>query len=82
MLAKHCGFNKYDVHNLTLPQLERYLMHCHKNIKFEFEVNANSIASAVAKLFGGGKNDDSDEDYSEATDGDIDLLANYLGGGL
>ncbi len=57
-------------------------MHCHKNIKFEFEANATSIANAVAKLFGGSnEKEQSDEDYSEATEDSINFLANYLSGG-
>lgn len=50
-----------------------------KHIEFEVRVNSLSIGS----LFGVGKVEDTTEDgYREATEDDIDLLAQFLGGGL
>ena len=86
LLARYCGFTKDDVWQLTLPQLERYLIHCHRNIAFQFKANAGSIAGEVARIFGGGGKDhghDSEEGrYGEATEEDITMLARFLGGGM
>lgn len=65
-----------------MPQLEQYLRHCREDIEIQFETNANSIAYAVSKLFGGGDSKDGNDngEYTEATAEDIDLLARVLGG--
>lgn len=83
MLGRYCGFTKKDIYELTLPQLERYMVHCKRNIKFEFEASSNSVVHAVAKIFG--KDDKpagTSVEESEASEDDINMLSKLLGGGM
>lgn len=83
-LAKYLGMSKEDIYTLTLPQLDKYLSHLDEHVKFEFEYNANSVALGIAKAFGEGKDEDGeyadDSEYDEATEDDIDMLTQLLGG--
>lgn len=58
------------------------MIHCNRNIKFEFEANSNSIINAIAKIFGKDDKSGKDVEESEASEEDISMLAKLLGGGM
>ena len=62
------------------------MIHCKRNVKFEFESSSNSVVHAISRIFGGGdkegsKAESTSDEYEEATAEDIDMLANFLSGG-
>lgn len=94
MLAKHCGFDKHKVWELTLPQVSLYLKQANKWIKFEVETRGMPFGmfGAVPAPSGGGNSttgsnseytnlETTEDGYSEMTEDDFMLLAQALGGG-
>jgi hypothetical protein len=79
-LAHYCGFNKYEVWDLTLPQLNYYMKQCSEHIDFTIKV---SCFGALG-MFGGGEvstkstNESSSEEYKVATAEDMEWLASIL----
>jgi hypothetical protein len=49
-LARYCGFDKYKVWGLTIPQLNYYLKQCRLHVDFTVKVHSMGLAS----IFGGG----------------------------
>lgn len=89
-LHKHCGLNKWEIWEYTLPQVAELCKSAEKYIQFEVE-----LMTAPLRMFGGGggggesvgadgtirrKRTYDDEDYTEIGEDDIGLLAQALGG--
>lgn len=77
MLHKHCNLNKWQIWEYTLPQVTELMKSANKLIQFEVETRL-----APFSVFGGGATEGGEDDeYKEATEEDIMLLAQALGGG-
>ncbi len=78
MLHKHCGLNKWEIFEYTLPQVTELIKKAQKNIRFEIEASVTPI-KAIASAFGVEFKDESTTtEETDLTDGDLDLL-NELG---
>ncbi|ETT33352.1 MULTISPECIES: hypothetical protein [Paenibacillus] len=87
-LHKHCGLNKWEIWEYTLPQVAELCKSAEKYIQFEVE-----LMTAPLRMFGGGGGEEveedgtvrrkrtfNDEDYTEISEDDIGMLAQALGG--
>ncbi|NUU57009.1 hypothetical protein HP548_23285 [Paenibacillus taichungensis] len=88
-LHKHCGLNKWEIWEYTLPQVAELCKSAEKYIQFEVE-----LMTVPLRMFGGGRGEEEagedgsirrkrtfdDADYTEISEDDIGLLAQALGG--
>ena len=82
-MHKHCGLNKWEIWDYTLPQVTELMKRANQYIEFEISMKGSPFG-----MFGGGGGVAQDEtqvdneaDYSVATEEDIMDLARILGGG-
>lgn len=86
LLHKHCNLNKWEIWEYTLPQITELIKQTNKFI--EYEVKINSLPLEIFGAFAGGGDDSetegttTEDGYQVATADDIDLLTQFLGGGL
>ena len=86
LLHKHCNLNKWEIWEYTLPQITELMKQISKYV--EYEVRINSLPFEMFGTFTDGGDDGKKEvgikedGYKVATEEDIDLLAQFLGGGL
>jgi len=87
-LHKHCGLNKWEIWEYTLPQVAELCRSAHQYIQFEVE-----LMTAPLRMFGGGVGESAgadgtvrrsrnfdDQDYTEIDEEGINMLAQALGG--
>ena len=85
LLHKHCHLNKWEIWEYTLPQITELIKQTNKYI--EYEVKINSLPLEVFGAFVDGEDgsetgNTTEDGYKVATEEDIDLFAQFLGGGL
>ena len=82
-MGHYLNFDKHQVWDLTLPQLNYYLKKCNEHIEFTIKVQTMSLGS----IYGGGgsettdtnDNDSETEDgYKVATPEDMEWLSSIL----
>lgn len=78
-LAKEMGLKKNDVWNLTLPQLERYMVLLNEDIEFSFKHNANSTAYGIGLAFGGSESKEVEE-FEDVSEDNISQLEQIFSG--
>jgi hypothetical protein len=84
LLHKHCNLNKWEIWEYTLPQIAELIKQTNKYIEYEVKINSLPLKVFGAFVDGGEEEPKSttDDGYQVATADDIDLLAQFLGGGL
>jgi hypothetical protein len=77
-MHKHCGLSKWEIWDYTLPQITELMKQANRYIQFEI-----SGKMGMTGMFGNTNTDssDSDDEFADATEDDIDQLARVLGGG-
>lgn len=82
LLHKHCGLNKWEIWEYTLPQVTELIKSTNKYI--EYEVKLSSLPMEMFGSFMGGSGGEgesrTDDGYVVANEEDIDLFAQLLGG--
>lgn len=82
LLHKHCGLNKWEIWEYTLPQVTELIKSTNKYI--EYEVKLSSLPMEMfGSVMGGSSGEDSPttvDGYTVATEDDIDLFSQLLGG--
>ena len=82
LLHKHCGLNKWEIWGYTLPQITELVKSTNKYIEYEVKLSSlpMEMFGSVMGGIGGGEVPKTDDGYTVATEDDIDLFAQLLGG--
>lgn len=78
LLHKHCNLNKWEILDYTLPQITELMKEVNKYIKFEVETKMTPFG--IFGSGGGMEKDESNTDYKEITEEDLNILSRMLGG--
>lgn len=82
LLHKHCGLNKWEIWEYTLPQVTELIKSTNKYI--EYEVKLSSLPMEMfGSVMGGSSGEEAPtavDGYTVATEDDIDLFSQLLGG--